>query len=314
MAAAGSEIKVSDYNSLQSRIAQLLGTGAASYGYGQSINSTELFAVPPLNPDPTQGIITAAQWDALRIDLINIGIHQTGSIPAIINVAPGNLIGYGSSQAIVNYAALINNYTTNRFEIAASQATISIKATTPTYTGTWFSQASCTATVTFPTSAMARHFFNSGGKIRFTASRTGGTNTPQNGAWTNLLYAIGAQGLTGNTALSSNFYTLTTTYQTVFQRSNSTPYSMNFYRIEARTPGVADNSNGTATVVEFRVTLNDQYVAYVGIGGPIPETGVSGNLSISLDELKAANNSGDGTFNIDPTSTIVYSISSITAT
>ena len=77
MASAGSLITAQDYNNLQARVADILGTGAASYGYGQSINSTAVTAVPPSNPDPNQGIITAAQWDALRLDITNIGIHQT---------------------------------------------------------------------------------------------------------------------------------------------------------------------------------------------------------------------------------------------
>lgn len=313
MAFSGSLITAADYNDLQTRVAALLGTGAASYGYGQPVNSTAISAVSPSNPDPTQGLITAAQWDALRLDITNIGIHQTGAIPSIIDAQVGGLIGYGSTHPIINYNTLLNLFTTNRFDIATSQTNISTKATTPTYTGSWFSEAYCTATVTFPSAALARHFFNSGGKLRFSASRTGGTSTAQNGAWTNLLATVGAQGLTGNISLASNYYTLNSSYQTVFQRTNSTPYSMNFYRIEARAPGVLDNSTGIAPVIEFKVTLKDEYTAYTGPGGPVPETGMDGNLVISLDELKAANNSGDGTFNIDPSSTITYSISSITA-
>ena len=313
MATSGSLITAAEYNGLQARIANLLATGSSSYGYGQSINSTAISTVPPSNPDPTQGVITAAHWDALRLDITNIGIHQTGSLPNIADPAPGTLIGYGANYPMINYSTLLDTYTTNRFNIATSQTNISVKATAPTYTTKWYTEASCTATVTFPSAAVARHFFNSGGKIRFTTTRSGGTNNPQNSAWTNLLYSIGPQSLTGNTSVSSNFYTMTTTYQTVYQRSNSTPYSANYYKIEARTPGVANNSTGTATVVEFKVTLRDNYSGFTNPWVTVPEPGVDGNLVIVLDELKAANNSGDGTFNIDPLSTIVYSISSITA-
>ena len=314
MAAAGSLITAQDYNDLHDKVAQILGTGSGSYGYGQSVNSTPVVAVSSSNPDPTAGRITSVQWEALRLDLINIGIHQTGSLPPTIVPEENTLIGYGASYPVVNYNILASNYLTNRFDIATSQANITVKATTPTYTGSWFTQATCTATINFPSSTVARYFFNSGGKIRFTSSRTGGSVTVQNGAWTNLLNSIGAQGLTGNPAQENNFYSLNTSFKTFYNRENSTPYSMNYYRLEARTPGVPDNSTGLATQVEIKVTLRDEYTAWIGpFGGIYSETGMDGNLVISLDELKVAPNSGDGTFNVDPTNLITYSITSITA-
>ena len=173
----------------------------------------------------------------------------------------------------------------------------------------------------------ARHFFNSGGQIRFNSTRTGGSNTPQNNSWTNLLSSIGTQSFGAITPAITN------SYQTFYQLGASTPYSNNFYRLEALCNNTgANNSTGTANVITFRITWAD---AFEPLGSATPSekqqvggfptysnitvgpTGfgpdeVDGTLTITVDEFKA---SGvliqGGLFSIASADT--YSISPITA-
>jgi hypothetical protein len=70
MAGQNTSILTLDYNNIQTKIASILGIGASSTGYGQSLLSTQISSA--------KTVITGAQWQALRTDLINARTHQTG--------------------------------------------------------------------------------------------------------------------------------------------------------------------------------------------------------------------------------------------
>lgn len=299
--ASGSKIEDLDFNTIQDKAQSLLGTGAGTRGYGQTVLSSDVF----------QGnTITKAQWDALRYDIINIRFHQDGVLPAIITLDEKAVIGYGASAPNTNYDTLLETAIANRFQIAGSQATTSTKGTATTSTA-WSSSATCTITVTFATAAEARYFFNSGGKVRITPSLTGGSATAQVGAWTNFLSGVSTKSFGADTDPITNYYTLTNSFQTYYQGSLTTPYSANNFKLEART-NVADNSTGTATTLYLKVTLTDTYTDPGPEPSPAPGDSVDGTLSFVVSELKA---SGDlqpsGSFSVtSPT----YSLSSISLT
>lgn len=323
--ARGDRILASDYNAIQAKVAAILGTGSAQRGYGQPLFSS---AVTTNEPESRGGqTITKAQWDALRIDISNIKVHQDGVLPPIISLADRAIIEYGASHPNTNYNTIADQAVSARFNIATSQSVIATKSTQTT-TDSWTSQAQCTLTVTFNggytvTNANgttftatgadhARHFFNSGGQIRFNSTRTGGASTLQNTAWTNLLSSIGTQAFGAIEPAITNFYSLTNSYQTFYQLGASTPYSNNFYRLEALCNNTgANNSTGTANVITFRITWVDGYVDPGPLGPPFTTDGVDGTLTITVDEFKA---SGvliqGGLFSIASADT--YSISSIT--
>lgn len=296
---SGSDIRASDFVAIQNKAETLLGTGSGSRGYGQAVQSSDVF---------TGNEIRKSQWDLLRYDIINIRYHQDGVLPNIVTVNSGDVVGYGASHPNTNYNTLLDQAIANRFNLAASQSVVTAIGTA-TYTSAWYTQASVTLTITFPTSDKARYFFNSGGKIRANLSRSGGSSTAQNNAWTNILNAVGIQsfGATDTTSPYCSFYTLTNSYQIYHRQTLSTPYSANYVKFEASS-NVADNSSGTATIVYIKVTLQD---TYVDPGPTPPGDSVDGTLSISFDEVRA---SGimipSGTFSIDSPS---YSLSSISA-
>lgn len=293
----GSDITAAGFKAIQDKAESLLGIGSASRGYGQTVQSTD-YAVGTR--------IEKAQWDLLRFDIINIRTHQDGVPPPIVTVNVGDVISYGASSPNTNYDTLLEQAIANRFNIGAGRSMLSA-VDTKTFSSAWSTQAQCTITVTFSNSNQARYFFNSGGKIRVSASRSGGSGTAQDGAWTNLLNAIGIREFGAATDPFVNFYTLTNSYQIYYQNSATTPYSANNYRLEARC-NVSNNSSGTATVVELKVTLND---SYVDPGAPAPGDLVTGTLTVVVEELKATGSLvPSGTFTITSPS---YSVSSITA-
>lgn len=293
----GSDISSADYVTIQNKAELLLGTGSGSRGYGQTIQSSDVF---------TGNTITKAQWDALRYDIVNIKYHQDGEIPNIVTVNVGDLIGYGAASPNTNYNTILESAITNRFKLSPSQAVLTTVGTA-TRTTSWSNSASCELTATFSNAAQARYFFNAGGQIRTTFTLSGGSATSQMSAWKNILNAVGTQTFGAVTSTSVGYYNLTNSYQTYFQQALSTPYSANNVKLEAKV-NVSDNSLGTATSLNIRITLTD---GYVDSGASPPPDLVDGTLEISLQELKASGTLiPTGTFSItSPT----YSLSSITA-
>lgn len=294
---SGTSIFASQFVTIQDKAQSLLGTGAATRGYGQTVLSSDVF---------TGNTITKAQWDALRYDIINIRLHQDGVLPNIATINVGDPISYGPSSPNTNYDILLEQAIANRFNIAGNQSVVTAKAS-QTYSSSWSVQAQSILTCTFANANDARYFFNSGGKLRVNASISGGSATSQVNAWKNFLSSVGTVSFGANTNPNVNFYNLTDSYQLYYQNNLSTPYSANNLRLEARC-NVTDNSAGTATQVFLRITLLDSYVdPHIDPPGDV----VDGTLTIAVQELKASGIlEPSGTFTItSPT----YSLSSISA-
>jgi hypothetical protein len=297
-----SDITAAGFVTIQDKAEALLGTGATTRGYNQTVLSSDVFS---------GNEITRVQWDLLKTDIVNILYHQNGELPNIVSVNAGDVIGFGASHPNTNYDTLLTTADQNRFQIAATQSAVSSKGSA-TYTSAWSSSAQFTLTVTFASADQGRYFFNSGGKVRINTTITGGTTTAQYNAWLNVLNAVGIRSFGADTDPLVNYYTLTSSFQIYYQNSLSTPYSANNYRLEAKTD-VANNSTGTATILTLRVTLTDNYTDS-GAGfdpNPAPGDSVDGTLTISVEELKASGTLiPSGTFTIASPS---YSLSVVTA-
>ena len=144
-------------------------------------------------------------------------------------------------------------------------------------------------TLTFSNEAHARGFFNAGGEVLFTASRSGGTSGSsagtigsQNSNWTSLLSAMGtltfnlnnltSSGSTGTSA-GKGFYELTTSYQDLYSKYGSGAYASNYYKIQG-----AVNSTTNPTVITFKVIMRDDHALGDGIGAD----GIDGNADDSV--------------------------------
>jgi hypothetical protein len=302
--AIGDLISATDYNSIRTNIVKVMSSSfsgsEASYGYGQSIFSS---AVTVGNQ------ITKTQWDQLRYDIYNALLHQTGTAPtSMVTVQTTDVIRYGAGNPNTQYSSLALTAQSNRFDLGAGQFVTSALGSQST-SSSWSSSLSCTVTVTFSDAEKARNFFNAGGKIRFSSSRTGGTSVAQNTAWSNLLSSAGVQAFGANTG-AVNFYNLTSSYQQFYSLSSSSPYSANSWRLEALC-NAANNSTGTANIITFRVTWIDNYTD-PGPGGP--GDSVDGTLSLAVDSVRAYGvlqpTGTAGSFSVDgPASTVISSIS-----
>lgn len=301
MSVSGTSILAAQYVAVQNKAEALLGLGAGSNGYGQPLSSTDVVI---------GNTITKAQWDQLKFDIINIRLHQDGTVPNIVEVAVGDVIQGSGATPVLNYDALLNQAIVNKFAVVSTQSVVTAKAS-QVYSTAWSTNLSTTLTCVFASADQARHFFNSGGKIRFTANHTGGSATQQVNAWKTVFAAAGTQEFGANTSPVANYYTLTDVYQTYFLSVLSSPYSANNYRLEARC-NVVNNSSGLATQLEIRITLVDNYIDPGDNPGDNPDTVdiVDGTLTIAVDELKAAGNLlPSGNFIIISPS---YSLSAIT--
>jgi len=297
--ATGQNIKAVEYNTIRTKVEQVLNTGGVVggiRGYGQKLISQTV--------SPEIDIITRANWEALRRDIINIKIHQENPkdgagnpiVPFVIPIPTTEPIRFGSSHPNTNFSNLIDQLSVTSLQVAEGRSIISSAPDTPVLrTSAWSTQVSCNVEITFDGYTRddglvvtpgnhARFFFNSGGKFRFYSRRTLGKSTAQNNAWSTLLISAAVRELGALQPANLNFYNLTDQFQTLYQISSSVPYAANSYRIEARC-NVATNQNGEASKLFFRVLWVDGYEDTFPAAPPIDE--VDGELRLFVEEFKA---------------------------
>lgn len=272
-------IFANDYNTIRSKILRVLGTGSADFGYGQNLVSSD---IPMTEPKP---IITKEQWDALRLDILNARIHQTGDIVSLKTVSTTEPIKKGAGEPNFQYDNVAITAQEQRFSIGTSRFGLTDAGST-SFTSNWSVSLSTEVTVTFATVDQARFFFNSGGKVRINSARSGGSATSQNTSWTTLLDSVGNVDFGGNTPTAVNFYKLTNSYQTYYNNSPTGTYRNNIFRLEAKC-NVSNNSSGTANIVTIKVNWIDGYRDTGPAGFPPPDR-VEGTLSLNIVELKAS--------------------------
>ena len=282
----GGIIEDVDYNNIRNKVIAVLGTGSGTSGYGQAAR-LQSSAVADGNT------VTAAQWRNLRWDVFNCLVHQNGTQPSIVNISAGDPVRYGAGHPNNAYDTLANTITSNRFSLGSGRFTTESLGSA-NLTDTWAGSAYVDVTYTFNTAESARHFFNAGGQLRITSSFVPSVTKDQNTSWANLLAAAGTQPFGAQTPSSgftplngTNFFRLTSSFQTYHTSTASGPYASNTYRLQARC-NVSDNSSGTANIVYIRVLLSDPYSDPPG-GFPgqfPPEDSVQGTLTVASDMVK----------------------------
>lgn len=299
--AIGDFISATDYNTIRTKIINVMSTGSGNFGYGQTTFSSLVSA---------GNSVTKTQWDSLRYDIYNAVLHQTGSAASLVQVAVGDVIRYGASNPNTQYDTVANQAVTNRFDLGTGQF-VTEAIDSKSFSSSWYQSISATASVTFATAEQARFFFNAGGKIRFASSRSGGTGVAQNTSWSNLLSGAGTKSFVGGPS-GINFFSLTSTFQTFSETAGTSAYTNNKWRLEASC-NVANNASGTANVVNFRITWID---AYVDPGPATPENLppgdlVDGTFTLTVDQVRPSGFlQPSGTFaTVGPTSSTVSAIS-----
>ena len=88
----GDSITAAQYNGLQSRIQQVLGNGSGDFGYGQTLESSQVNA--PTSPGAGDGdSITALQMQELHDDMSKAYTHQTGNPLPVKDIAQEDIVG-----------------------------------------------------------------------------------------------------------------------------------------------------------------------------------------------------------------------------
>ena len=181
---SGSLIQATDYNGFVSTTAganlnDIWSTGSGDKGWGQTALGTVTTGT---------STVTATQWAGLVNNLSSSGSQTNTTITARSAPTAGQTIGI-----LAALGTDLTNVTTNRGNAVAVGAqytgwTGTNSKTSATGTGAW--TITITNTVTFPSAAQARYFWNAGGLVKITCSKTA-TGAVGDPPWNALATAVG---------------------------------------------------------------------------------------------------------------------------
>lgn len=270
-------IETADYNNVQTAVANVLGTGSVDTGWGQVVQSSQI---------TVSNKVTKEQYDLLANDIKGAWKHLYGSTPSLTTVSTSDRLRANTvNSPFKQYETYSNVLVARRLaDPPVSQRVLNSHGTV-TYTSAWKVYLTSTTLVSFSSSAKARHFFNSGGEIRFTSSRTGGATNTHNTTWTTLLTTAGTLAFGGAKPSQgtspddgTNFHKLTGTFQPWYEANASSPYADNEYRISARFVNASNPKD-----IEFKVEWVDDYFAS---GTALDQ--VDGTISLAVQSITAS--------------------------
>jgi len=293
---AGDVINNADYDGMKNNIYRqlstpadhTLGTYTASsiYGYAQSVGSLDAATGETINASSTDNGYKNLQDE---IQAVGTFLGLTLNASSTSDSSAGDSIVYSDWSNLMTDAKACFD---GRFSVPSGSLT-SESLISSSRTSGWGSSSTPEVThefsVDFSSEAQCRAFFNAGGEINFTASRSGGTGGSsagtigsQNANWTALLSAIGtltfnlnnttSSGSTGTSA-GKGFYELTTSYVQMYIKYGSSSYASNYYQLVAKV-----NSTTNPTAVTFKATFRDDHALGDGIGAD----GIDGNADDSV--------------------------------
>ena len=297
--ATGDNITAAQFNSLQSRVSNIMGTGSGDSGYGQTLASAQVAVTD---------IVQATDMINLKTDIDKANNHQSGSDSSLDAIATGKIIGAdatGDDTATLtstdggfnDYETAVALIETNKLLLDSGNSSVE-SAESSSRTTNWNGIITHNFDVTFADENQRRFFFNAGGEIRFSASRAGGSTYSKNTDWTNMLSNMGTIkfGRTDTTCTGTGTTTtignsdLTATYQTIFTKAGSGNYAENEYEIRARFSTVDSQDKVLQFTVRFEDNdAGDQQPVTSGIGpaGPAEDEDVSGTITSTIQQLRA---------------------------
>lgn len=274
----GGTVEASDYNTLIVEVNRLFNTGEGDFGYGgNSIN------VPISNlPELVLGdVIDNQQWLDLRNALMDCADHQgttlIDAMPSVTDIEDGDPVEFFST---LSSAANLLALSTYRFNVNPSFIPSVVPALIDTRTLSWGSFIQHTFTITFEDSDHARYFFNTGGSFTIDASRTGGTVSTHNTAWSLILGTLGPFTFT-----HEHYYALTSSNQELRPfdlgpyNASIGNYSTNtFWTIFGKRDDAAGPNGGNGSVIRITSSFLDNNVYAPDV--------VDGTFTSSITESK----------------------------
>ena len=239
------------------------GVGSGRYGLGGSV--TGIAAVS------TGNTVTAAQWASLISTINNTRNFQSSGYSAISSVSVGNTISAIAAISTENTNSL-SNVGLSSLALTDSSPTNLSRATA--WGGAALHRLVFTQSLTFASGDQARYFFNAGGKVKISFSRTGGAATTRNSNWDALIAACGTitvgyqnttkTGGSGSTNILLNstnggYWNLSTTPTAHFKQFAVTaPYTTDYIAVNVSWSGTL--VNGGAPTVTFTVWWDNDYI------------------------------------------------------
>ena len=247
---AGDTITAADWDAVRDNVIKITGTPSGDEGWNDVFSVYNPSAGTTITDTDTNDIINAVQ------DLC----VYTGATNNISDVSNAGTI---QDTDLNNVQSSLTNAYNARTNAASSYLSQEAKSSS-SRTSAWSTTVTHEATLKFesepgvPAVNMREGFFNAGGSIYFTASRSGGATNDQNTDWTNMLSAMGTVKMnftqttaSSGTTTSIGNYDLTTGYSTIFTKSGSGSYSTNYYKVEAKA--------ASSTEINFRITFGDSH-------------------------------------------------------
>lgn len=267
-------ISAANFNTLQNRVARILGTGIDQTGYGQPVTSS---------PVPADSIIYASDMVKLLTDINAISIHQIGAPTSLAVVVPetpvlANEIEADDNDGFNQFITAVEVLESRLGIVDATQIGLETLSVDSRY-DEWNGKITHSFTLTFPNADIRRNFFNAGGEIWISAELEG-PSTPKNDNWKQMFTNTGVikfgntytqvtgsgtllpeEGVLGN-------FTITTSLTNIFLRTGAegSTYEENYYRLYVR--------ELSTKAIQFLVELED-----VDSGDPNFDESVSGVLS-----------------------------------
>jgi hypothetical protein len=282
-------ILATKYNDIRNKVNGVLGTGIGASGYGQGLGTTAVRG-PSAGTSPAD-VITDTQWDQLRADITKCRRHQTGQTPTITDVADSDLIYWATAE---QYDLLADSIVTNRDVVYAGATggafttqVQTINGGSTTLSSGWGTNAANQRygeqrfNVTFASADAARYFFNTGGQLVITLSRSGtATNTKSTG-WQGIVDFLAAQNITFDATRYRQGLAGTATQWGVQRFDTTNPYTENF--------GLAGFQWISSTAIRVIVQMVDEDIGdQTGIGPAVDET-VSIDITAGLNYRKSIN-------------------------
>ena len=292
------KLHVADFNSFADDINDIVGVGASDSGYGQN----------HLVVAKAQERVTTPLWDELLTSMLYAGRHQgttlnsptstthaswppTHELDSIIPTITTDIANIKGNKlnSDVSYMTATAN------QISSSKAYVDPAGSPGTPIWTSANQVFYEARVTFTDEDNRRHFFNSGGELRFGATLTGvDAAHAQSVDWQTMLSVIQTIKLSHSSTESSaslgtpgyGFNMLTGTYQLVYTKGGTGDYAGNQINIYAKLSGT--------TSIDIKLSFDDVHPSDTGTWSNPPYSGnwtgtdyVAGTLTVTLDELRA---------------------------
>jgi len=280
----GSLVQATDYNTLAyetglppivvpvtAKVGDIFGTGFGDYGYGGDSTNVGVSDLPTIAvSDVVQSdtdVIGAPppgdpdEWVNLRNAFLDCATHQATvlpvlPLPSLADLSDGVPISANPVDDFDNLNSAANNAAleASRTAFAGESFTVSLGLTNARG-ASWSSFIKHEFTVTFVDEDDARFFFNTGGEIRISASRTGGSASPQNTAWSNLVSANSPYIFT-----QADYFILTTLFVSKQSVSSGGLYFLNNWNIKAKADTITGLNGGKGSVLRFSSEFTDGHV------------------------------------------------------